>query len=80
MPIFRQDIIDMIHSLRSFPILEGARGGEILDKDSLIETVFRIAHIMEIFPEIREIDINPLLVCQKGEGSIIMDSRVVLTT
>lgn len=80
LPIFRQDIIDMIHSLRSFPILEGARGGEILDKDSLIETVFRIAHIMEIFPEIREIDINPLLVCQKGEGSIIMDSRVVLTT
>ena len=78
LPLYRHDAQEMISNLRSFPILNGARGGDVLDTNALIDVLLSVASMMELFPEIRELDINPLLVREKGKGCILLDSRLVL--
>ena len=78
LPLKKEDVKVMIESLQTFPLLDGARGGEKMDQEALVEAVMKIASIMRDFPEIEEMDINPLLVLPRGEGVIVMDSRISL--
>ena len=52
----------MLESLRLWPMLKGYRGQPAVDIDRLIEVMIRFSLLVADFPEIREFDINPLLV------------------
>jgi acetyltransferase len=52
----------MLESLRSWPLLTGYRGQPVANVDQLIETLMRFSYLVAHLPEIREVDINPLLV------------------
>ena len=66
----------MLQSLKIWPLLEGYRGSPTLHIDRLIEILIRLSYLAADYPEIGELDINPLLVT--AEDVIALDARVVL--
>jgi acetyltransferase len=77
-PISRDDAEKMILSLRGSPILLGARGRRPSDVDSVVESLLKLSQLLRNFPEIEELDINPLRVLHKGEGCLALDARMIL--
>jgi acyl-CoA synthetase (NDP forming) len=77
-PITRQDAIDMIHEIRSFPLLSGARGSKAADIDVIASYLMQLSQLAIDFPEIVELDINPLVVSEPGQGTVAVDCRIVL--
>ncbi len=66
----------MLESLRIWPLLQGYRGRPAVHVDSLVEAMIRLSYLVADYPEIRELDINPLLV--SGMNSVALDARIVL--
>ena len=52
----------MLESLKSWPLLQGYRGKPGANIDRLIEIIMRFSYLVADYPEIKELDINPLLV------------------
>ncbi|MFC1922669.1 acetate--CoA ligase family protein [Chloroflexota bacterium] len=77
-PISRREAQEMIQGLRGYQILAGARGHKPADIDALIETLLRLSQLLTDFPEIKELDINPLRVFHEGEGCRALDARIIL--
>ncbi len=77
-PLTKNDVYRMITTLKSAKLFEGARGAKPSDVDQLVESIGRLAQLVTDFPEISELDINPLLVLPKGEGVKVLDARIVL--
>ena len=68
----------MIDRLRSRAILDGVRGGAKLDVPALVDALGRLSLLLTDFPEIKELDINPLLVLPEGQGTVLLDARIIL--
>jgi acyl-CoA synthetase (NDP forming) len=66
-PLTRQDATDMIESIRSRSLIGPFRGEHAVDGDRLIQTLMGLSAIAGDFPEITEIDINPLIATASGE-------------
>lgn len=64
----------MLESLRCWPLLQGYRGRPGVDIDHLIETLIRFSYLVADWPELAEIDINPLLVT--ADRLIALDARM----
>src|ERR671932_316388 len=77
-PISCEEAEEQVHAIRSFPILRGVRGQTQADIPSIVETVLRVSQLVTDFPEIVEMDINPLKVYDQGQGSIVLDARIIL--
>ncbi len=77
-PITVNDTERMINNLKSKKILEGARGQKPLDTEALIDCLGRLSQLLTDFPEIKELDINPLLILPKNQGVRVLDARIVL--
>lgn len=65
----------MLEELRMRPLLQGYRGRPAAAVDKLVEALIRLSYLAADFPEIAELDINPLLVT--AGGVIALDARVV---
>ncbi|MGZ5498543.1 MAG: bifunctional acetate--CoA ligase family protein/GNAT family N-acetyltransferase [Candidatus Aminicenantales bacterium] len=65
----------MLDKLRMRPLLQGYRGRPAAAVDQLVEALIRLSYLAADFPEVAELDINPLLVT--SEGVIALDARVV---
>lgn len=68
----------MLSEIRAHAILDGVRGQPPLDKAAIVDTLMRIAQLVQDYPEIVELDINPLVVYPEGQGAIAIDMRLVL--
>ncbi len=66
----------MLRSLKSWPLLKGYRGKPGANLDKLIETIMRFSYLVADYPQIKELDVNPLLVTP--EEVIALDARVVI--
>ena len=66
----------MLESLKSWPLLQGYRGKPGANIDRLIETIMRFSYLVADYPEIKELDINPLLVT--ADDVLALDARVVI--
>lgn len=77
-PLTHNDALRMIAGLRSAKLFDGVRGQAPADKEMLVESIGRLAQLVTDFPEIVELDINPLLVLPQGEGVKVLDARVVI--
>jgi len=66
----------MLQSLRMWPLLAGHRGRPGIDLDALLEVVMRFSYLVADYPEISEIEINPLLA--GADGCVALDARAVL--
>ncbi|MDD8026692.1 MAG: GNAT family N-acetyltransferase [Acidobacteriota bacterium] len=66
----------MLESLKIWPLLSGYRGKPALAVEALVEVMIRLSYLAAEFPEIAELDINPLLVTP--EGATALDARIVV--
>jgi hypothetical protein len=64
----------MIRTLRTFPLLDGYRGGPRCKLESIEDVVLRLSVMVEAHPEIVELDFNPLIATP--DGAVIVDARV----
>jgi acetyltransferase len=77
-PLSRREVHQQVRAIRAFPLLQGVRGEAPADLEATEETVLRISQLVTDFPEIVEMDINPLVVYGRGEGAIVLDARIIL--
>ncbi|MFO0904637.1 MAG: bifunctional acetate--CoA ligase family protein/GNAT family N-acetyltransferase [Pirellulales bacterium] len=66
----------MLESLKSWPLLSGYRGRPAANIDRLVEILIRVSYLAADYPEIVELDINPLLVTP--DQAVALDARIVL--
>lgn len=78
-PMSRQQARQMVESIRSYKLLTGVRGQAPADLDATVDTILRVAQLVVDFPEIAELDINPLLVREQGKGAVAVDMRLILS-
>jgi acetyl coenzyme A synthetase (ADP forming)-like protein len=78
-PVARWEAEDMITELRSYPLLRGLRGEKPSDLEAIVDCMLRVSQLAVDFPEIVELDINPLMVHEEGKGAVAIDMRMVLS-
>ena len=69
---------DMIASIKTQKLLKGVRGEKPSDIEKLSECIQRLSQLVSDFGEIKELDLNPVLVMEKGRGCRILDVRIGL--
>ncbi len=77
-PFSPQEADEMIREIRSYRLLEGVRGEPPADHEAMVDALLRISQLVTDFPEIVELDINPLMVFEEGRGAMAIDMRLVL--
>jgi len=79
-PFSPQEADEMIREIRSYRLLEGIRGEPPADHEAMVDALLRISQLVTDFPEIVELDINPLMVFEKGRGAMAIDMRLILAS
>ncbi|MGR3220813.1 MAG: acetate--CoA ligase family protein [Candidatus Anammoxibacter sp.] len=77
-PVTHNSVRAMIKSIKGFPMLNGARGQKPSDINETELCLLKLSLLMVENPEISEIDINPLIVHEKGAGVSVADCRIIL--
>ena len=77
-PVTDKEADDMISSIKMKKILEGVRGEKPSDKAKLSECIQKLSQLVTDFKEIKELDMNPVLVMEQGKGCKILDVRIGL--
>lgn len=66
----------MAETLKSVPLLRGYRGRPPADERAVVDTLLRVSALLEICPEIQELDINPLTVLERGARAVDVRVRI----
>ncbi|MGE5618074.1 MAG: acetate--CoA ligase alpha subunit [Sphingomonadaceae bacterium] len=77
-PINERSARNMMSEIRSYQLLLGARGEPPADLEAAKECLLRVSQLVTDFPEILELDINPLVLMPEGKGAIALDARFTL--
>lgn len=74
-PVTKEEAIAQIHDIKGLPLLEGARGTEPVNMDALAETIASLSQLALDYPDIIEIDFNPVFATKQGME--IVDARIM---
>lgn len=77
-PIGNKEARRMINEIKMSKLLDGVRGEKPSDKIKLAECIERLSQLVNDFPEISEIDMNPVMVLEEGKGCKVVDVRIGL--
>ena len=77
-PVDEGEVEQMLAELKVSPILTGARGRKPRDLKAVGQCLLSAARLIQAFPEIQELDINPLLVFPESQGVQAVDARIIL--
>lgn len=75
-PVNKNEALEMIHEIKAYPLLKGFRGLPPLDVNAIAETILAVSTIITNINSVKEIDINPAMVYEKG--IVAVDARVIL--
>ena len=75
-PLTDQEANYMISSIKTKKLLDGVRGEKPSDINKLSECIQRLSQLVTDFKEIKELDMNPVLVMEDGQGCKILDVRI----
>jgi acetyl coenzyme A synthetase (ADP forming)-like protein len=75
-PISREDAMEMIQSIKGYPILEGTRGEKPVDIDAVVDILLRLSELGTDFPQLDELDLNPVFAFPRGKGASVVDARI----
>ena len=75
-PISKEDAQEMISEVKAYPILRGYRGQPPLDIEAVAEILLNTSRLVMDHPEIKELDLNPVMVYVKGAKTV--DARIIL--
>lgn len=76
LPISRSAARKMVSEIRSAPLLNGYRGEESADREALVDLLMTVSEVVESYPSIQEMDLNPVIV--RPDGLSVVDARVIL--
>ena len=77
-PVTKEECLAMMEEIKAYPLLAGYRGAEPADLDAIADVIIKIGNIMAEAVDIKEMEINPLIVYP--EGAMAVDARVVLNS
>lgn len=77
-PVNEREARDMISGIKAYPLLAGFRGSKPSDIDALVDTILRVSRLVCDFSEIKEFEINPMMVFEEGKGALAVDMRLTL--
>ncbi len=75
-PISDAGAMEMLQSLRGYPILEGVRGEPSVHMETVVEVLGRLSQLVTEFPVIREMDVNPFMAFPERERCMAVDARI----
>jgi len=79
LPVSYRETRLMVEEIKSFPLLLGVRGEPRKDIEKIINTIYRVGYILQNCPKITDIEVNPLMVYEQGNGVKAVDIRVMLS-
>lgn len=77
-PIERNEARRMARQIRGYALFEGPRGRPRSDVEAIERAAVSLSALLAAHPEVRELDINPLLVHEEGKGATVADCRILL--
>jgi acetyl-CoA synthetase (ADP-forming) len=75
-PLMREDAQEMVTKVKAYPLLTGYRNTTPSDIDSIINAILNTSKLVMEHPEIKELDLNPILAYEKGAKTV--DARIIL--
>ncbi len=78
-PLGEAEVMNMIAGIRSYPLLLGTRGESKKDINEIADVILRVGAILFNHRDISDIEINPLIVYDEGEGAKALDARILLS-
>src|SRR5919112_109452 len=75
-PATRDDALSMLDGIQAAEMLKGVRGGESVNRDALADVIVKVSQLVSDFPEIVELDLNPVFATAKD--AIAADVRIVV--
>ncbi len=73
-PLTKNQVIEMMSSIKGYPILEGTRGEKGVNFDALVDILIRFSQLVLDFPQIDEFDLNPVMAFESR--SVVVDVRL----
>jgi acetyltransferase len=77
-PIRELSARHMIEGIKGVKLLRGYRGEPPSDLEAIAQSLLRLSQLVTDFPEIEEMDINPLIVLPSGSGARVVDARILI--
>jgi acyl-CoA synthetase (NDP forming) len=78
-PIRELSARNMIERIKGIKLLRGFRGEAASDIEAIVTSLARLSQLVIEFPEIEEMDINPLIVLPVGSGARVVDARILIS-
>lgn len=78
LPVDEDIAHQMLQELKAYPLLDGYRGRPLADKGAVMQTMQAVSESFNAFLNIRELEINPLLVHESGHGASAIDALIVI--
>jgi acetate---CoA ligase (ADP-forming) len=75
-PLSRHDAGEMVEQIKARKILGGVRGEKAVDKAALVDLLLKVSRIVEAYPALSELDLNPVIV--NADGYAVVDARVIV--
>lgn len=75
-PLTDLDAREMVRAIKGYPLFEGFRGAAPGDVAAIEDVLLRVSRLLSDFPQILEMDLNPLKVLRPGEGCVVLDARI----
>ncbi len=75
-PVGKYEVEKKLKKLKSYKMLKGLRGKQSGDIDSYVGIIIRVSHMMYMFRQIKEIDLNPIRLLEDGSGTVVLDIRM----
>ena len=77
-PVGKSTALQMIREIKSSELLSGVRGTQLRDVDAIAEAIVKLSSLAIDCPQIKELDINPLIVLEEGRGCYVADAKIIL--
>ncbi|MDQ6436825.1 acetate--CoA ligase family protein [Mesorhizobium sp. LHD-90] len=75
-PVTREEALSMLDGIQAAEMLKGVRGGDPVDRAALADMIVRVSQLVNDYPEISELDLNPVFATK--DGAIAADVRIVV--
>jgi acyl-CoA synthetase (NDP forming) len=75
-PLSHDHAVGVMQAIRGYGLLRGVRGQSPADLDAIADVIVRVSALAADFPEIVELDINPLIAAERGQGAVAADIRI----
>jgi acetyltransferase len=79
LPVNRKEVMAMVKQIRAYPLLLGVRGEEKKDVEGVVDTIIKVGAIIQKCRRITDIEINPLVVYESGQGVKAVDVRILIS-